>query len=159
METAISTRAAGYADVFAIARFQTTVWNEAYRGLVPASYLERTTVADRELRWADRIGLRDILLAERGADIVGVASSSTRTDERPGPRLELNSLYVAHGMRSGGLGSRMLSELLRDAPAVLWVFSANSRAISFYEGCGFAPDGQETLDDDTGLPEVRMSRS
>lgn len=159
METAISTRAAGYADVFAIARFQTAVWNEAYRGLVPASYLERTTVADRELRWADRVGRRDILLAESGAGIVGVASSSTRTDERPGPRLELNSLYVARGMRSGGLGSRMLRELLGDAPAVLWVFSANSRAISFYESCGFAADGQATMDDDTGLSEVRMSRA
>ena len=125
METAISTRAAGYADVFAIAEFQTAVWNEAYRGLVPASYLERTTVADRELRWADRIETRRILLAESGADLVGVASSSTRTDERPGPRLELNSLYVARGMRSTGLGTRMLDELLEDAPTVLWVFAAN----------------------------------
>ena len=164
METAISTRAAGYADVFAIAGFQTAVWNEAYRGLVPASYLERTTVADRELRWADRIGRRRILVAEllvadAGTDLVGVASSSPRTDERPGPRLELNSLYVAPGMRSAGLGSRMVDELLDGAPAVLWVFAANARAISFYEGCGFAADGHETIDDDTGLPEVRMSRS
>ena len=159
METAISTRAAGYADVFAIAGFQTAVWNEAYRELVPASYLARTTVADRELRWADRIGRRRILLAESGAELVGVASSSTRTDERPGPRLELSSLYVAPGMRSAGLGSRMLDELLGVAPAVLWVFADNPRAISFYEGCGFVADGHETIDDDTGLPEVRMTRS
>ena len=159
MESAISTRVAGYADVFAIAEFQTEVWNEAYRGLVPESYLEHTTIADREVRWAHRIGRRDILVAELGADIVGVASSSARTDERPGPRVELNSLYVAHGMRSGGLGTRMLEELLGGAPAVLWVFSMNSRAISFYEGCGFAADGHETIDDDTGLPELRMRRS
>jgi hypothetical protein len=53
----------------------------------------------------------------------------------------------------------MLDELLGDAPAVLWVFSMNSRAITFYEGCGFAADAHETIDDDTGLPEVRMSRS
>ena len=159
METPISTRTAGYADVFAIAEFQTAVWNEAYRGLVPVSYLERTTVADRGVRWADRIETRWILLAESGSELVGVASSSTRTDERPGPRLELNSLYVAPGMRSAGLGSRMIDELLDGAPAVLWVFAANARAISFYEGCGFAADGHETIDDDTGLPEVRMSRS
>jgi GNAT superfamily N-acetyltransferase len=159
MESAISTRAAGYADVFAIAEFQTAVWNEAYRGIVPASYLEHTTVTDRELRWADRIERRAILLAEVGPDLVGVASSSPRTDDRPGPRLELNSLYVAHGMRSAGLGARMLAELLDGAPAVLWTFAANTRAISFYEGCGFAADGHETIDDDTGLREVRMSRS
>ena len=158
METAISTRAAGYADVFAIAEFQTAVWNEAYQGLVPASYLERTTVTDREVRWADRIGRRDILVAESGGELVAVASSSLREDERPGPLLELNSLYVARGMRNAGLGSRMLRELLGGAPAVLWAFAANVRAISFYESCGFAADGQETLDDDTGLPEMRMSR-
>jgi len=86
METEI-TRPAGYADVFAIAEFQTAVWNEAYRALVPASHLERTSVADRELRWADRIGRRDILLAESAGGattgLVGVASSSRRSDERP----------------------------------------------------------------------------
>src|SRR4051794_23047243 len=158
METAITTRAAGYADVFAIAAFQTAVWNEAYRGLVPASYLERTTVTDREVRWADRIGRRDILLAELGTELVAVASSSPRDDERTGPRLELNSLYVAPGMRGAGLGARMVAELLGGASAVLWVFAANTRAISFYAGCGFAPDGQETMDDDTGLPELRMTR-
>jgi len=158
METAISTRAAGYADVLAIARFHTAVWNEAYRGVVPASYLERTTVADRELRWADRIGRRDILVAESEGELVGVASSSIRDDERPGPRLELNSLYVAHGMRSAGLGARLVDEALRGSPAVLWVFAANPRAIAFYEKCGFALDGHRTIDDDTGLPEVRMAR-
>jgi GNAT superfamily N-acetyltransferase len=158
MEQAVTTRAAGYADVFAIAGFHTAVWNEAYRDLVPPSYLDRTTVADRELRWADRIGRRDILIAEVHDEIVGVASSSERTDERPGPPLELNSLYVAHGMRGAGLGSRLLDELLRGAPAVLWVFAANTRAIAFYENCGFAADGYRTIDDDTGLPELRMSR-
>jgi GNAT superfamily N-acetyltransferase len=162
METGITTRRAGYADVFAIAAFQTAVWNEAYRGLVPTSYLERTTVADRELRWADRIGRRDILIAEaageHGGGLLGVASSSPRDDERPGPALELNSLYVADGMRGAGLGARLITELLRDAPAVLWVFAANVRAVSFYERRGFALDGHETIDDDTGLPELRMSR-
>jgi GNAT superfamily N-acetyltransferase len=162
METGITTRRAGYADVFAIAAFQTAVWNEAYRGLVPPSYLVRTTVADRELRWADRIGRRDILIAEgagaRAWELVGVASSSPRDDERPGPALELNSLYVAAGMRSAGLGARLLTELLGDAPAVLWVFAANVRAIAFYERRGFSLDGHETIDDDTGLSELRMTR-
>lgn len=97
-------------------------------------------------------------MAESGGELIGVASSSLREDERPGPLLELNSLYVAQGIRGAGLGSRMLRELLGGATAVLWAFAANLRAISFYESCGFAADDQETLDDDTGLPEVRMSR-
>lgn len=163
MDSEIRTRRAGYADVFAIAEFQTATWNEAYRGVVPTSYLERTTVADRELRWADRIGRRDILLAEQGdepdARLVGVASSSIRDDDRPGPRLELNTLYVAKGMRGAGLGARLVRELLRDEPAVVWVFVANERAIAFYESRGFDVDGERTIDDDTGLPELRLTRA
>jgi GNAT superfamily N-acetyltransferase len=101
----IVTRAASTRDVHAIAVFQSAVWNEAYSGLVPQSYLDRATVAERELRWADRIGRRDMLLAEIGAELVAVASCSLRTDARTGPRLELNTLYVAAGIRGRGLGS------------------------------------------------------
>ncbi len=158
METAISTRAAGYADVFAIAAFQTAVWNEAYRGLVAQAYLDRTTVADRELRWAERIGSRDILLAEHDGELVGIASSCEREDARPGPRLELASLYVTSGMRSKRIGARLVDELLRGAPAVVWVFSRNTRAIAFYERCGFAVDGESAFDVDTDLEELRLTR-
>jgi len=155
----IITRAASARDVRAIAEFQTAAWNEAYAGLVPQSYLDRATVADRELRWAERIGRRDILLAERDGGLVGVASCSLRADSRPGPRLELNTLYVAAGIRGNGLGERMLDELLLDAPAVVWVFSENVRAVAFYRRCGFQLDGETALDTDTGLQEVRLTRS
>jgi GNAT superfamily N-acetyltransferase len=155
----IATRPASARDVLAIAEFQTATWNEAYRGLVPQSYLDRATVAERELRWAERIGRRDILLAENQGELVGVASSSLRTDARPGPRLELNSLYVAAGIRGKGLGERMLDELLLDAPAVVWCFSENLRAVAFYRRCGFQLDGETALDLDTGLRELRLTRS
>lgn len=155
----ISLRSASSQDITAIAEFQTATWNEAYRGLVPQSYLDRATVADREIRWAGRIGRRDIMLAESDGALVGVASSSLRGDARPGPRLELNSLYVAAERRGNGLGALMLDELLLDAPAVVWAFSENFRAISFYRRCGFQLDGETKLDPDTGLQELRLTRS
>lgn len=157
--SSISLRKALSHDVTAIAEFQTVTWNEAYRGVVPQSYLDKATAADREVRWAERIGSRDILLAERGGMLVGVASSSLRDDARPGPRLELNSLYVAAGLRGNGLGALMLDELLLDAPAVVWAFSENLRAISFYRRCGFQLDGETEVDPDTGLQELRLTRS
>ncbi len=151
-------RAATPSDVFAIAEFQTAVWNEAYRGLVPESYLARTTAKVREQRWAERIATREILLAEGDGRVLGVASSSHRTDDVPGPRLELNSLYVARDARGIGLGERLLEGLLRGAPAVVWAFSANVRAIAFYERCGFALDGRSEPDPDTGLDQLRLTR-
>jgi len=62
-------------------------------------------------------------------------------------------------MRKVGVGARLVAELLGGAPAVLWVFADNPRAIAFYARCGFALDGEKTVDSDTGLPEVRMSRT
>ena len=53
----------------------------------------------------------------------------------------------------------MLDELLLDAPAVVWVFSENVRAVAFYRRCGFQLDGETAVDADTGLQEVRLTRS
>jgi GNAT superfamily N-acetyltransferase len=159
MEGEITLRQAIPDDVRAIAEFQTATWNEAYRGLVPQSYLDRTTVEVRQQRWAARTGDRCILLAERGRELVGVGSSSVRTGGDPGPRLELNSLYVAARVRGSGLGERLLEGLLLGAPAVVWAFSANARAVAFYQRCGFAPDGNTSFDTDTGLGELRLTRS
>lgn len=154
----ITVRRAAPTDVPAIARFQTECWNEAYRGIVPQEYLDRTTVADREVRWASRIQSRDILLAERDGALSAVASTSTRTDRLPGPRFELNTLYVSASERGRGLGAWLLAQAVEARAAVLWVYRGNVRAIRFYLREGFAHDGYEATDPDTGIVEVRMSR-
>jgi GNAT superfamily N-acetyltransferase len=122
-----------------------------YTGIVPQSYLDRVTAADREARWRHRLltGERAIGLAFPEGPLAGVVSWSGS---------ELTSLYVGAGHRGGGLGGRLLRYAIGDAPAHLWVFAANPRAIAFYERHGFALDGGELTDPDTGLPELRMSR-
>ena len=52
----------------------------------------------------------------------------------------------------------MIDELLLDAPAVVWAFSENVRAVAFYGRCGFRLDGETALDVDTGLAELRLTR-
>ena len=42
-------------DARAIAAFQTVCWREAYRGLVPDTYLDSVGEGDRERRWRDRV--------------------------------------------------------------------------------------------------------
>jgi ribosomal protein S18 acetylase RimI-like enzyme len=156
----VTVRPATLADIRAVAEFQTDTWNENYATMVPAEYLAKMTVETREVRWGARIraGERRMLLALRGGRIIGAVSFGEREDERPGPRLELMSLYISATERSSGLGARLLELALDGRGSVLWVFEANERAIAFYRRHGFLPDGERTIDADTGLPEVRLSR-
>ena len=147
-------------DVVSIAEFQTATWNEAYRELVPADYLARMTVEARAERWDTRIRRvdRHVFLAEENGRLDGVISFGERSDDRPGPSLELMSLYVGADARGSGMGTELLRFALGDRSAVLWVFADNIRAIGFYRRHGFELDGNELPDNDTGLRIVRMSR-
>jgi GNAT superfamily N-acetyltransferase len=159
-------------DVRAIAEFQTRCWAEAYRGLVPQSYLDRMTVADREVRWRSRLASRRyrVLLAEldgRLSDgglvgpadgrLIGVASTR-RSQALALPRLELRTLYVDAAHRGAGVAAELLQAAIGTAPAFLWVFEENPRARRFYAKHGFAPDGHRKIDPDTGIWELRMVR-
>jgi ribosomal protein S18 acetylase RimI-like enzyme len=160
MHGELRVRRAVEADIVPIARFQTAAWNAAYRHIVPAEYLVRLTVETRTQRWAPRILRRDreIFVAERDGELLAVVSFGQRSDDRAGPRLELMSIYVDAGQRGGGLGAELVRFAVGDAPAVLWVFEQNVRAIAFYRRLGFEPDGHTMVDEDTQLTEIRMTR-
>ena len=147
-------------DARAVAEFQTATWNEVYEGIVSAEYNSGTTVEKRAARWAQRLaGERAVLVAEHEGRVVAVASAGERRDDRGGADLELMSIYLAPDVRGTGLADQLVEQLLADAPAVLWVFEGNERAIGFYRRHGFEPDGEGMFDVDTGVPEIRMARS
>ncbi len=146
-------------DAVAIAEFQTDCWREAYAGVVPAAYLDRVGVAEREIKWRDRIltGSRHVALAELRGSILGVVSWGT-TPMDDTPPLELMSLYVAPAQRGTGLAARMLSCAAGVGPAHLWVFEANTRGQAFYQKHAFHPHGRRAIDPDTGLEELLYVR-
>jgi ribosomal protein S18 acetylase RimI-like enzyme len=146
-------------DAQEVATFHTDCWREAYRGLVPQAYLDRVTVADREVRWRDRLTseIRRTILARAAHVLVGVVSWGET--EAPGlPALELMSLYVAASHRSRGLADQLLAGSIGSDPAHLLVFAGNLRAQTFYRRNGFMTDGHREIDADTGIWEVRMVR-
>jgi GNAT superfamily N-acetyltransferase len=153
-------RLAVASDVETIAEFQTVCWREAYRGLVPQSYLDRVTVEDREARWRERLitGARQIALAESESTVVGVVSWGLSSDPLYTPALELMSLYVAASHRGAGVAARLMDLAIGSAPAHLWVFEDNRRALSFYAKHGFNAVGHRKIDPDTGVWETRLVR-
>lgn len=157
-------RPAEVSDAAAIASCQTACWREAYAGLVPEDYLGSVAIEQRRFeRWQARLaGERAVLVAEVGGQVVGVASAGPSRDDPlvwgPGPAEELMSWYVRAAWHGTGLADQLLAVAVGDRPASLWVFAANARAQAFYRRHGFWPDGNRTVDPDTGLEEIRMVR-
>ncbi len=160
-------RAATAEDAPALAGFHRDCWRDAYRGIVPDHVLAGMDLGERTARWRRRLveGHRSTAVATPAgtAGLVGllglVSWGPSHDPAEPGlPPLELASLYVARDEWGSGLGAALIHHALADAPAHLWVFTANGRARAFYEKHGFVPDGHEQVDDRTGVFECRYVR-
>jgi ribosomal protein S18 acetylase RimI-like enzyme len=160
-------RPAATEDSPGIAVVHVSSWQHAYRGIVPQSYLDQLSVAEREGRWAEILGRggSETLVADAGGDIVGfVSCGKSRRVQVDGNEGELYAIYVIASHWSTGVG-RSLCEAalgrLRDlgfVRAIVWVLAANTKAIRFYERAGFELHaGSETTVEIGGknLPEVR----
>ncbi len=87
------------------------------------------------------------LLAESGGEVVGylVGYMKEKVSLRPVAVAELESMYVEEGYRGCGIGAKLANEFLRWAAdegadrVSVTAYSANERAIRFYERLGFKP--------------------
>ena len=156
----VTIRGAVVEDAEALARLHVDVWEDAYTDLMPAAVFEerRATLPERADRW------RRILLeapsrttvAEAAGGLVGFASVGPPRDGDVDVADELWALYVRASWWGKRVGHALLTEVLDDRPAYLWVLRGNDRAIAFYRKQGFVEDGVTQTDEhDT---EVRMVR-
>jgi GNAT superfamily N-acetyltransferase len=145
----------------ALARCQLACWRDAYTGLVDPDLLADllSRVDERAARW------REILadpsrhrVATDDEILVGFASAGPPFDEDATTALQLYALYVRRSHWDTGLGHRLLTASVGDAPATLWVLQNNERARRFYAAHGFAPDGTEQDEPHFHAPEIRMVR-
>ena len=108
-----------------------------------------------EAFWREQLGaMRDMYLPlaetrvveEQGAVLGFVSVHEAR----------LAALFVRPQAQGRGLGRQLLDEAKRMRPMLeLSVYSANARAIAFYEAAGFSTIA-ESLDPVTGQPELTM---
>jgi ribosomal protein S18 acetylase RimI-like enzyme len=147
-------------DAERLAVLHVEVWEQAYTGLMPDQVFadRRATLPQRTERWRTIIAdsPAPTTVAVLDGRIVGFGSAGPPREERPPAPEELWSLYVHADCWGRGVGHALMTELVADRPAFLWVLDGNERAIGFYRRHGFAEDG-EVKRDDIGT-ELRMVR-
>jgi RimJ/RimL family protein N-acetyltransferase len=138
------------ADGERLARMHYASWREAYASFLPPGFWGEATEQRWISNWAARLRSPQpgstTLIALRDGEVLGFAAAGpTRQNPTAGAPVrdrELWSIYVRASEYGSGLADRLLDAVLpQRAPAELWVFEANDRAIRFYARNGFKPDG------------------
>ena len=106
-------------------------WQEAYSGIVDQRYLDSLTLDKCEK------------IAFRRTDNVIIANDEL---ENAG---EVFAIYILSQYYGKGIGYRLmqtaLSELADHSKIAVWVLKENTKAIRFYERCGYRFDGREQI--------------
>lgn len=136
-------------------------WREAYRGIVPQSYLNRLS----DTFWLPALEERreNTLLAEIDGALVGTVCAGPGRDERWPDWGEIVALYLLPACWRRGVGTLLLGaamDRLRQrgfSDIYLWAAEKNGRARRFYEAQGFAlaPERAITVLDGETAREVR----
>src|ERR1700761_3268586 len=166
-DSPVQVRPATLAEADGIARVHTDSWRETYAGLVPGTYFSEQATERRRTWWAQNLSadpvVGEIWVAVRDGVVIGFASSGPAVGPDaekgypPARTLQLYTIYLLAAAHGTGIGQELLTGVLGDRPAQLWVAAQNSRAIAFYKRNGFAPDGIEYVDPRIdGLAELRM---
>lgn len=164
--TEIVVREAEIGDAPAIGYVHVRSWQEAYRGQVPDTYLDRLSIGQRIDVWRDMLATgsdETNWVVMLHGEVVGFAGAGPSRDADADLRTgELFAIYLLAGHWGAGAGSALLDRAVgwlreRFDEATLWVLATNARATHFYEMHGWRRDGA-TKDDDRGsfvLHEVR----
>jgi GNAT superfamily N-acetyltransferase len=146
-------RRARVEDAGGIARTWVRARQVAYRGLVPDAVLDGLDVDAHRALWRERLESGVCAFVVEDLGIAGYC--------RVVPPSGVASVYVLPERRHGGVGSALLAAGLDElrshgSHASLWVFTDNHPARAFFARFGFTPDGDERLDEGTGLTEIRL---
>ena len=137
-------------------------WQEAYPGIVDQRYLDALTLEKCEeiaFRWTE-----NILVAKDGDRVIGFVGYCVFGDGEGECAGEIYAIYVLSEYYGMGVGYRLMQaglERIREYPKIIVrVLKENSRAIRFYERCGFAADGsEETLELGSPVAVIRMRKT
>jgi ribosomal protein S18 acetylase RimI-like enzyme len=151
-------------DAVRVAEVHVRTWQQAYAALMPTDYLAGLELGRFTASWGERLAerpspeVKHLVGVHPSGDVVGIASAGATRDEDTPARLELFQINVLASEHGSGLADLMMTELVGDRPASLWVLEGNERARGFYTRHGFRPDGASKQHHPTGAIEVRLVR-
>ena len=160
----ISIRLAEVGDAPIVADLHVRSWQEAYRQILPAEFLDSLDVAQRTDFW--RRSLDDgvqVLVAEED-QVIGFCHAGESRDEGWG---EIYSIYVDPDHWGRGVGSHLMAAGVTRLlglgfdEALLWVLEDNQSARRFYESKGWVLSKRFQVLEIGGTPvtEVRYETS
>jgi GNAT superfamily N-acetyltransferase len=160
---AVELREARRGDELAVADVHVRAWQEAYRGLIPAEFLDDLDPRDRASRYTfegDDPGAPTTVLAvvgEEGERVAGFVTFCPSRDADAPDLGEIAALYVDPDRYRGGVGRLLMAEARRRlleagfGDAILWVLQGNDRAANFYEREGWIADGATRVEHPYGV--------
>jgi len=167
-----SIQPAGPEDVAGLAEVQVRSWQRAYRGQMPAAYLDSLSVARRTEAWIRTLreaGVTTLLARDPEGRVIAFINCGPYRDADLDPShvMEIRALYVHPDHWRQGLGRALVDAAIARCAGpgvervVLWVLRTNASAKAFYRAMGFFPDGGVKSDTRIGsrvLEEERFAR-
>lgn len=165
MEAVIRPADVGDADQLGDAHV--AAWQVAYRGLIPQEQLDRLDPAVQADRHRSTLEAGDTdsqtLVAQIDDRVAGFTAFGRPREETPDRWGELRAINLHPDFWRRGIGTRLFAAAvdglihLGYRYGYLWVLNGNDRAVCFYRGRGWPPDGR-TKDDDRFEPPLTELR-
>lgn len=136
----ILVRKATPADATDIARVHVLSWQNSYRDLIDADYLEQMRVGESEDKWLRRLSEANdvVLVAEIDGQLVGFVHARKQAKPEDAYEAELCAIYVLKEFQRHGVGRLLFQEMMEKIKSDgfhsmnVWVLSKNQTARDFY---------------------------
>jgi len=142
-------RLANVNDAKSIAHIRVDGWKNAYKGMIPDSFLNTLDYGSEENRVKSRINRSDsefksdILVYEDEGEVLAYAYFGKAIDEAfPTYQSEVVALYVLPSKKGMGIGTKLMNEikslLIKQGYSnmIVWCLKENYPSIKFYEHLG-----------------------
>lgn len=160
------------ADADRLGQIHVAAWQAAYRGIMPADYLDGLSAGERADYWRAALSRRPrpgsvrLVAVDDGDVPVGFLFGGPAGGDADAPEGEVYAVNVHPEHWGHGAGTDLLRAAQRALAAtafetaVLWVAPRNQRARRFYEHHGWRTDGETRTEEvfGTTVEEVRYRR-